>query len=219
MGDVRAAAARVYKPGEMDYAPRIIGVDPARFGDDRSVIVRRQGNVMFEPFVVQGIDNMQLAARVAGEINQWKPHAVFIDSGAGAGVIDRLRQLGHDVIEVPFGGKASEPLLYKNRRTEMWWLMAEWLRLGGSIPENPALMRELATPVYKYEPNGQRALEPKDKIKERLPGAGSPDIADALALTFADPVDPGVQDPTQRWQLAEGARETYSYGEDFDPLA
>lgn len=190
LADVMVAAERVYKVGTVDSAPRIIGVDPARFGDDRSVIVRRQGLQMFDPMIYAGVDNMGLAGRVAGIIEQWKPQVVFIDSGAGAGVIDRLHQLGHDVVEVPFGGRATKADQFVNRRTEMWCSMAEWIRQGGSIPNHPALKQELATPIYWFDPSGKRVLESKDDIKKRLPGAGSPDIADALALTFAYPVFP-----------------------------
>lgn len=188
LADCEESARRGFKPGEMDHAPRILGVDPARFGDDRSVIFKRQGLQAFDPLVFRGIDNMDLAARVAALIELWEPDAVFIDSGAGAGVIDRLRQLGHDVTEVPFGGKATDTTLYINRRSEMWFLMAEWIRMGGAIPNHPTLKQELATPIYWYDAAGKRVLEPKDDIKKRLQGGASPDLADALALTFAYPV-------------------------------
>jgi hypothetical protein len=187
--DSEAAARRQYPPGSNDFAPRILGVDPARFGDDRSVIFRRQGVVAYAPSVYRGIDNMALAGRVAAEIERWRPDAVFIDAGAGAGVIDRLRQLGHDVIEVNFGGKAID-VRYANKRAEMWHEMADWLRSGGAIPNENALKLELATPTYRYDAANRIVLESKDDIKKRLPDAGSPDLADALALTFAQPVAP-----------------------------
>lgn len=187
--DAEAAARRQHKPGCNDFAPRILGVDPARFGDDRSVIFRRQGIVAYSPQVYRGIDNMALAGRVATEIERWSPDAVFIDAGAGAGVIDRLRQLGHDVIEVNFGGKAID-VRYANKRAEMWHEMADWIRSGGAIPNENALKLELATPTYRYDAANRIILESKDDIKKRLPDAGSPDLADALALTFAQPVAP-----------------------------
>ena len=188
LADAEEASRKVYQKGETDHAPRIIGVDPARFGDDRSVIFKRQGLQAFDPMVYRGIDNMALAAIIANVIEQWEPDAVFCDAGAGAGVIDRLRQLDYDVMEVPFGGRALKPELAINRRTEMWWEMKEWIEQGGSIPDDMALKQELATPVYWFDSAGRRVLEPKDQIKKRLQGAGSPDLADALALTFAYPV-------------------------------
>lgn len=183
---VQASRTR-YNPNDpvVSRAPTVLGVDPARFGDDRSVIVKRQGLVCFPPKSWRGIDNMELADRVAREIKDCQPAGVFVDHGAGAGVIDRLRQLGHQVTEVPFGGKALSAGFF-NRRVEMWWRMKEWLERGGSIPEDPDLIRELATPTYWFNDNkDQRVLEPKDEIRSRLPKHGSPDIADALALTFA----------------------------------
>ena len=152
------------------------------------MVFKRQGLQAFDPLVYRGLDNMELAARIANTIEIWKPDAVFCDAGAGAGVIDRLRQLEYDVMEVPFGGKANNPQLNINRRTEMWWEMKEWIEQGGAIPNDAALKQELATPIYWFDSAGRRVLEPKDQIKKRLQGAGSPDLADALALTFAYPV-------------------------------
>jgi hypothetical protein len=143
---------------------------------------------MEKPMIHHGVDNMQLAGLVAQVIDDRDPDAVFIDVGGGAGVIDRLRQLDYYIVEVPFGGKANQPNLFVNRRAEMWWQVKEWLGNGGSIPNDTALKAELSTPTYWFDAVGKRCLESKDEIKKRLQGGGSPDIADALALTFAYPV-------------------------------
>lgn len=188
LADTEDAAKRVYQQDHVKLSPVVLGIDPARFGDDRSVIFRRQGRQAFKPVVYRGIDNMELATRVANLIEEHDPDAVFCDAGAGSGVIDRLRQLSYDVIEIPFGGKATKPDQYINRRSEMWWLMKQWVEEGGAIPNDIALKQELATPIYWYDNVGRRVLESKDQIKKRLQGAGSPDLADALALTFALPV-------------------------------
>ena len=188
LADTEVAAQRVYQKADVEFSPVVFGIDPARFGDDRSVVFRRQGKQGFKPIVYRGIDNMDLAARIANLIEEHNPDAVFCDAGAGSGVIDRLRQLSYDVIEIPFGGKATKPEQYINRRTEMWWLMKEWIEEGGAIPNDTALKQELATPIYWYDNVGRKVLECKDQIKKRLQGAGSPDLADALALTFALPV-------------------------------
>lgn len=185
IADAEQAARRHWKPEEYSYAPRILGVDPARFGDDRSVIMPRQGLMCFKPLVYRGIDNMELAARVANQIDEWHPDAVFIDAGNGTGVIDRLRQLGHDVIEVNFGGKAINPV-YVNKRTEMWFNLKEWLDSGGQIPDDVSLKQDLGAPTYYFDPGNRKMLEAKDEIKKR--GLPSPDLGDALALTFAQPV-------------------------------
>lgn len=185
LSDVEDAAKREHKPNTVDYAARVIGIDPARFGDDRSVIFKRQGLQAFDPLIFRGIDNMDLAAKVAAVIEEWKPDAVFCDAGNGSGVIDRLRQLGHDVIEVHFGGKPIDPR-YLNKRAEMWFELREWIKLGGAIPNQVALKQDLAAPIYWFDSAGRIQLEPKDDIKKR--GLPSPDLGDALAVTFAAPV-------------------------------
>jgi hypothetical protein len=198
LSDAEAAAKRVYTIDDISFAPKIIGVDPARFGDDRSVIFKRQGLQAYPPLVFRGMNNMDLASRIATEIYDWQPDAVFIDSGAGAGVIDRLRQLNHDVVEVAFGGRATKEKQFINKRSEMWIEMAEWIKEGGSIPDNPILKQEISTPVYWYDAAGKRCLESKDDIKKRLQGGGSPDLADALALTFAHNVTPKPRTAIER---------------------
>lgn len=169
-------------------APMIFGVDVARFGNDCSVIFKRRGVVAFEPLVFRKLDNMTLADRVAQEIERDRPVAVFVDQGQGTGVIDRLRQLGFDVTEVPFGSKAKNSDTYVNRRIEMWDGMRKWLREGGILPRNETLKADLSAPTYSFNSRGAMQLESKADIKERL--RRSPDLADALALTFANKVSP-----------------------------
>lgn len=193
---VREAAARVYYEDDYRHAPVIMGIDVARFGSDASVIFRRQGLVAYPPIVIRKMDNMHLADRIAREIYEHKPMNVFVDAGQGQGVIDRLRQLGVTVTEVPFGSTACRPDRYANRRMEMWAGMRDWLKDGGSIPPDPILQADLAAPTYGFNTKGLLILEPKDKIKERI--GRSPDLADGLALTFAIPVVPqdyGDDDP------------------------
>jgi len=184
---VLAAQKRFYNEYELRGAPKILGVDPARFGDDRSVIIRRQGLQAFAPRVLAKLDNVQLAGLVAQEIKDFRPDAVFVDAGQGAGVIDVLRSLGYEVTEVPFGGASLQAGRYRNKRAELWGEMAEWIRHGGALPEQETtLANELASAVYDFDEAGKMRLEAKDKIKARL--GKSPDLADALALTFAAPV-------------------------------
>lgn len=185
---VSLACARAYSPAELRFAPKTIGVDPARFGDDRSVIFCRQGLKAFDPLVFRRLDNMALADRVARQIESFRPDAVFVDAGCGGGVIDRVRQLGFCVTEVPFGGAPSRPGQYANKRAEMWGEMAAWIKSGGALPDCPELKTDLCQVCYDFDAAGRMRLEPKEKIKERC--GRSPDLADALALTFAVPVRP-----------------------------
>ena len=183
---VSKAAARTLFESEVKFAPRIIGVDVARFGDDRSVICLRQGLWCKSLRVIDNLDNMTFAGMVAYEIDKFNPDAVFIDAGRGEGVIDRLRQLGYKVMEINFGSQAQDNLRYANKRSEMWDKIREWLENGGAIPNDTQLKTELSSPTYYFDAKGRKVLEPKEKLKER--GLKSPDMADSLALTFAFPV-------------------------------
>ena len=177
-------------------AVKVIGVDVARFGDDRSVICRREGLWCHDLRVVEKVDNMTFAGIVAREIDEFKPDGVFIDAGRGEGVIDRLRQLGYRVMEINFGMKATDSAKYANKRSEMWDRVRAWLEAGAAIPNNPELKSELASPTYKFDAAGRLVLEPKEKLKER--GLRSPDMADALALTFAFPLRAMTARPIRR---------------------
>jgi hypothetical protein len=184
---VTDSAAIKRKESDVAGSPRVLGVDVARFGADRSVIQKRQGLAAYEPIIFNDIDNMTLAGMVGQTINEWKPDAVFIDAGRGEGVIDRLRQLGFFVNEVNFGGRPTNPR-YNNKRSEMWDSVRIWLDDGGSLPKNTDLKTDLCVPTYKFDASNRLQLESKDEIKKR--GGRSPDLGDALALTFSFPVAP-----------------------------
>jgi len=184
---VSEASAREIPSSDFRFAAKVIGVDVARFGDDRSAVVKRQGLFVHEPIMYENIDNMSLAGKVAEEIVQWSPDIVFVDAGRGEGVIDRLRQLGHRCMEVNFGGSANDEHFH-DKRSEMWSEMKVWLEQGGDIPNNSDLKTDLCVPTYEFTSAGKVRLESKDKIKKR--GMRSPDMGDALALTFAMPMRP-----------------------------
>ena len=201
------ASRRTYKTDQYDFAAKILGVDVA-FADtgDRSVIFRRQGLASFEPRTWQGIKNMALADAVARDWDEWQADACMIDQGRGEGVIDRLIQMGYSPMPVNFGGSPSNPR-YTNKRAEMWFDMAKWLESGGAICNNTELKRDLCAPRYDSNNAANKLqLERKDKIKER--GLPSPDLGDALALTFAFPVH-----PKSAWAKNNTAQMEY------DPLA
>lgn len=189
MNDVETACARHYNEGHFGHAAKVLGVDVARQGDDASVIIRRQGIASWSPIEMHGKDAMQVADRVAYEINEWQPDAVFIDGtgGYGAGVIDRLRQLRHPVTEVQFAAEPNDRR-FLNKRAEMWWAMAEWVKQGGALAPHARMKQDLCAPTYGYNSANRLLLESKDHIKAR--GLPSPDFADALAVTFASPVAP-----------------------------
>lgn len=184
---VEAAAGKHLEPTDYAFAPKVIGVDVARFGDDRSCIIQRQGLYAHQPRIFRDLDNMQLAGHVANLFDNWGADAIFVDGGRGEGVIDRLRQLGYPVIEVQFGGKPADRK-YANKRSEMWDLMRVWVNEGGAIPPCTELKRDLVGPTYGFDAGGRLVLEKKEDMKKR--GLPSSDVGDALATTFAFPVKP-----------------------------
>ena len=213
LDDVRAAQARHYPPEEYQYAARILACDVARYGNDRSVIIRRQGLVAHKPAIYTGIDNMALADKVAVTCDTFRPDAIFIDAGRGEGVIDRLRQLGYDVVGVDFGGTAGSPEFF-NKGAEMWCAMRDAIRNGLALPNMPEFRVDLTSRQIDFKhASGKLRLESKDSMRER--GMPSPDLGDALALTFAYPVA-----PRQRDDLAQAIaqREMHQSLYDYNPL-
>ena len=170
--------------------PLVMGVDVARFGDDSSVIWLRQGRDASSQgqHVYQGMDTMQLVGEVARIANEKRPDAIMIDGGGvGGPVVDRLRQLGYDVIEVNFGAKATQRG-YANMRAQMWGNLRQALRDGVRLPDDTDLVSDLTGVEYGYNRRNDIQLESKEHMKRR--GLASPDRADALALTYALPVSP-----------------------------
>jgi len=179
--------------------PVIFGVDCARFGDDHSTLairrVRDARSIEWKRWNNQ--DAMTLAGDIALEAQRWQPQAIFVDAGnIGAAVIDRLRQLGcENVHEVWFGGQGRTAewatgvrVRTKNKRAEMWTSMRAWLA-GGAIPDSDELEADLTGPEYGYAAD-QVSIQLESKKDMKARGMPSPDDADALACTFAEPVMP-----------------------------
>lgn len=189
-----------------------IGVDVARFGDDQSVIFTRVGRdgtgIKTKRF--RQLDTMQLSSKVAEHIDYVKSMGmqcvVFVDGGGvGGGVVDRLRQLNHDVVEVQFGGKADDSRKYLNKRAEMWGRAKEWLAIG-CLTKDELMATDLTSVEYQFTAADQIQLESKEHMKQR--GLASPDDGDALALTFAYPV-PEYQLPKESGGARNSARREY----------
>lgn len=183
--DVAAAMRRLVKLEDYQYAQKRLGVDVARFGDDRTVLFPRQGLMAFKPVELRNMRTNDIAARIMAAKAKWNSEIEFVDDtgGWGAGVIDALLQAGQSPIPVNYAGKAMDSRFH-NKRAEMWWNMAEWIKTRGSLPNLPEMVKELTTPTYTLF-NGKFLIEPKDQIKARL--GFSPDISDAFCQTFALP--------------------------------
>ena len=164
----------------------ILAVDVARFGTDRSVILRRRGECVEDIRVLNQMDTMQLTGWVSAAIREFKPQEVRVDEiGVGAGVVDRLRELSHQVRGVNVANRARDDKLFTNLRAEGYWSLRERFRSGRiSIPHDRQLITELAALRYGYDSSGRVKMESKDDMRKR--GLPSPDKADALMLAFLD---------------------------------
>jgi len=198
-GDLVEAATK-REPVATLYDPIVLGCDIARFGDDSTVLVPRRGrDAASEDWIkLRGADTMKVAGRIAEMHQKFRFDAIFVDGGGvGGGVVDRLRMLKLPVFDVQFGGEADRTtdtndgaVAYLNKRAEMWGVMRDWLR-GGAIPDDPEIVADLTGVEYGYAMlKGRDAIQLEKKADMEKRGLGSPDTADALALTFAYPVEP-----------------------------
>jgi len=167
-------------------APVVIGVDPARGGMDSTVICVRQGRDLVAIRRYKGEDTMAVVGHVIDAIEEYKPALTVIDEGGlGYGILDRLTEQRFKVKGVNFGSKSKTPLMWGNKRAEMWGAMRDWLKTA-SIPTDRGLKNDLIGPLKKPDSKGTIFLEGKKEMKAR--GLASPDAADALCVTFAFPV-------------------------------
>lgn len=178
--------------------PLIYGVDVARFGDDRTVICKRQGNLVVGFKHWSGEDLMGTVGRIVHEASLDKPEEICVDSiGLGGGVADRLRELGHNVRDVNVSESAALNQQAARLRDELWMAAKDWLDTRAvKLPKDDDLRAELTGPTYNFTSNGKIKVEGKSEMKRR--GMRSPDLADALCLTFASQAA-GVGGRALRW--------------------
>lgn len=171
------------------YRP-VWGVDVARFGDDRTTLAKRQNNTLLEPIKFwRGKDSMQVAGIIVNEwretIEPMRPSEILVDViGIGAGVVDRLYELGLPVRGINVGESASSKEQFVRLRDELWWKGRKFFEAKDcKIPNDDALISELCAPTYKFMSTGKVIVESKDEMKKRI--SRSPDLADAFLLTLA----------------------------------
>jgi hypothetical protein len=168
----------------------IWGLDVARQGGDASVLAKRQGPVIHPLTVWRNLDLMQLTGAVKAEYDAMppskRPAEIIVDSnGFGAGVLDRLRELGLPARGLNVSERAMAKDTYLNLRAELWFKMKMYLEgMDVSLPRDDALYAELAAPRYHFTSAGKLQVESKDSMKKR--GVASPDRADAVALSLAN---------------------------------
>jgi len=185
---IKAMDRRTLIPSQYDFSQKRIGVDVARFGADSTILFPRQGLRGFNYIEMRNANTHDITARVLVAKKKWGSELEIVDGtgGFGSGVVDNLIQAGANPLEIHFSSKAIDARYY-NKRAEMWFEMAEWVKRGGVLPSCPTLKKQLTAPTYSFK-NGKLILEDKERIKKRL--GFSPDHGDALALTFCQPDQP-----------------------------
>jgi hypothetical protein len=217
--DIERAYRRDPQARDYEQEPVIVGIDTARQGSDQTALCRRQGCVAFRIKTWRVDDSMVLADQIAAELINIKPDAIFVDTGGPSGfaILDRLKQLGFRPMGIDFGtdpiGDDPHAPLFHNRRAEMHWKAAQWVKKQGSLPRDIELGAELIEPTYYVKQVGKQTkfiIEPKDAIKDRI--GRSPDRADSFVLTFAAPVMPrGLRESLDQ--------QDHEQQRDFDPYA
>jgi hypothetical protein len=186
IGAMVVAAAKRPRQNIEALGPKIIGVDPAEYGDDDSACIFRQGRRAYGLQRWHGLAPMETVGKVAMAIDrEGGVDAVCVDAtGIGSGICDRLRELGYPVVRVMAGASASDDEKYARLGDEIWGRMRDWLEDAPSeIPENPVLEGDLVSRTYSYDSSRRIKLTPKERLK--ADGKKSPDCGDALAMTFA----------------------------------
>ena len=181
--------ARLTSVNEFVYQryPKIGGCDVARFGDDKTVFVVRQGPKLLDITIMAGLDTMEVAGRLLEYQRKWNCQAINIDAiGIGAGVYDRAKQLGMPVHQVIVSQRSTNPTQFMNLRSQLYGCTKEWLANGADIPNQPKdiaeqLEAQLASIQYGYNKKMQIQMLGKKEIKRQ--GLPSPDIVDAITLT------------------------------------
>lgn len=199
----------------------IWGVDVARFGDDSSALIKRQGNTLLgAPREWHGLDGAQVAGRIQAEYQATpiveRPKEIVVDViGVGASVYDILRLPGSPVMELVRGCNVAEtPAISESDhrlRDELWFRGRAWFegrdcRIPDNLPDAAdnvlieKLIAELTAPTYDFTALGKRLVERKADLKKR--GVASPNLADAFLLTLAGGIYPR-DNPHRRWQERE----------------
>lgn len=211
-GDVEAAQQRWREPVATD-GPLEIGVDVARYGDDETVIYARRGRFLYKPVVLRSMDGIEVATEVVKRVRELRLAApgeehtrhggaestikrpaevprVKVDViGVGASAFDQLNRNHRDEVQAIAVNVAESSTTgeHSKLRDQLWFALRDWIREGGTIPDDGRLRSELTTPLYTFDTQGRYKVQSKDDIKDKL--RRSPDRADALALAVYSPVE------------------------------
>jgi len=159
---------------------KVVGVDPADFGNDKTEIYIRRGLKVIDHKTLTKMDGQYIAGEVATMINNNPSVLINIDTtGVGTSARDHLRHRGLKVNAINFGSKAMDQNKYHNVITEMIFTFPID---EADIPNNQELMKQMAGRRYIYDSKMRRQIESKKEYKARF--QKSPDKFDALMLCY-----------------------------------
>jgi hypothetical protein len=174
-----------------DY-PLVWGIDPGRGGDPSGFVVRSK-NAVLELHELRFDNLMKLVGWIKTKWDQTpsnrRPENIYVDSiGLGAGVYDRLQELGLPVVAVNVSEAASMNERYMRLRAEVWYKAREWFEaydkfIPSQLNKLQEFIEELASVEQRIMSSGKVDIESKEQMKRR--GMKSPNLADAFVLTFS----------------------------------
>ncbi|MCD8571353.1 MAG: terminase family protein [Alphaproteobacteria bacterium] len=220
LSDLDKGVKRQIRLADINGAARVIGLDVAGPGKDKSVMTKLQGLMCWPQQSFKGLTTPELCDVLASQMIQWKADAAIVDNGYGFAVVEQMQRRGFgNVFGVDFGGTPGQPQ-YANKKTEMIYRTKKWLDRGGKIPNDPELMQEASVHTVKLNDKGKMEVCKKDVVKEII--KRSPDKFDSLIIANAFDVVPLAVRPFQNVQdganlMASQVMGAAGQAQDYDP--
>ena len=218
--DLEKSYKRQLRLTDLNGAARVIGLDVAGPGKDKSVMTKKQGLMTWPQQSFKGMTTPELCDVLASQMIQWKADAAIVDNGYGFAVVEQMQRRGFsNVYGVDFGGKPSQPH-YADKKTEMVYRTKKWMDAGGKVPFDEELFEEAAAHTVKLDDKGKLKVCKKDDVKEII--KRSPDKFDSLIIANAFDVVPLIVQPFQNVKdgdnlMASKIMGAAGHTQDYDP--
>lgn len=218
--DLDRSAKRQLRLSDLTGTARVIGLDVAGPGKDKSVLTKKQGLMTWPQMSFKGMTTPELCDVLASQMIQWKADACIVDNGYGFAVVEQMQRRGFsNVYGVDFGGKPAQPQ-YANKKTEMIYRTKKWMDAGGKLPNDEELFEEAAAHTVRLNDKGKIEVCKKDDVKEII--KRSPDKFDSLIIANAFDVVPLAVQPFQNVKdgvnlMSSQIMGTAGHAQDYDP--
>lgn len=218
--ELEKASQRQLRLSDLNGTARVIGLDVAGPGKDKSVLTKKQGLMVWPQMSFKGMRTPELCDVLASQMIQWKADAAIVDNGYGFAVVEQMQRRGFgNVYGVDFGGTPAQPQ-YANKKTEMIYRTKKWLEAGGKLPYDEELFEEAAAHTVKLNDRGKMEICKKDDVKEII--KRSPDKFDSLIIAHAFDIIPMAVQPFQNVRDGDNLMASQIMGaagkaQDYDP--